>query len=81
VVELMSQITCPGVVVTDANGVALCEDMGGAPLAWTVSPAFSIEALDPLMLSAGFAAGFALVATGWAIGYGVKTVLRTISGR
>jgi len=69
------QISCPGVVVTDTNGAALCEDMVGAPLAWTTTPAFEISALDPLMLSGAFAAGFILVASGWAIGYGVKVVL------
>lgn len=71
----MSQVSCPGTVVTDVNGVAVCQDMGGAPLAWTVSPAFSIDALDPLLMSGAFAAGFVLVATGWAIGYGVRTIL------
>lgn len=71
----MSQVSCPGTVVTNVDGVAMCQDMGGAPLAWTVSPAFSIEALDPLMLSGAFAAGFVLVGTGWAIGYGVRIVL------
>lgn len=71
----MTQITCPGVVTTDANGMPICEDQLGQPLAWSTTPAFSIEALDPLMMSGAFAAGFTLVATGWAIGYGVKTVL------
>ncbi|HMN45892.1 MAG TPA: hypothetical protein PKE27_15040 [Povalibacter sp.] len=74
----MSQATCPGEIVTDTSGAALCQDMGGAPLAWTVSPAFSIDALDPLMLSGAFAAGFILVGTGWAIGYGAKTVLKML---
>lgn len=74
----MSQATCPGTIVTDTAGAALCQDMGGAALAWTTTPAFSIEALDPLMLSGAFAAGFTLVGTGWAIGYGVKTVLKVL---
>jgi hypothetical protein len=71
----MTQITCPGEVVTTATGEARCQDMGGAPLAWTTSPAFSIEALDPLMMSGAFGAGFVLVASGWAIGYGCKVLL------
>lgn len=74
----MTQITCPGVVVTDVSGVPVCQDMNGQPAAWTTTPAFSIEALDPLIVSGAFAAGFTLVATGWAIGYGVKIVLRML---
>lgn len=71
----MSQISCPGVVVTDTSGVALCQDMGGAPLAWTTTPAFEISALDPVLMSGAFTAGFVLVGTGWALGYSVKLVL------
>lgn len=74
----MTQITCPGTVVTDVNGIAMCQDMGGAPLAWMTTPAFSIEALDPLMLSGAFAAGFILVGTGWAIGHGAKILLSVL---
>lgn len=74
----MTQITCLGEVVTETDGSPLCQDEMGAPLAWTASPAFSIDALDPVLLSGAFAAGFTIVATGWVIGYGVKTVLKML---
>lgn len=74
----MTQITCPGEVVTDVSGVPVCQDMSGQPLAWTTTPAFSIDALDPVIASGAFAAGFVLVGTGWAIGHGVKIVLRML---
>jgi hypothetical protein len=53
----------------------MCQDMGGAPAAWTVAPAFSVSNLDPLMVSGAFAAGFVLVATGTVIGWGARFVL------
>lgn len=53
----------------------MCQDMGGAPLAWTVTPAFSVDQLDPVIVSGAFAAGFVLVATGWALGYAARLVL------
>jgi hypothetical protein len=71
----MSQVSCPGVVVTDVNGVAMCQDMGGAPLAWTATPAFSVEALDPVMASGAFGAGFFVMAMGWVVTRGVRVVL------
>lgn len=74
----MSAATCPGEIVTGASGEALCQDMGGAPLAWTVQPAFDVANLDPVRLSGAFAAGFVIVATGWVIGRGFRVVLSMI---
>lgn len=71
----MTQITCAGNVVTDTNGVAMCQDAGGAALPWTSQPAFSIESLDPAIAGGAFAAGFVLVGASWAIGRGAKIVL------
>lgn len=39
---------------------------------------FSISDLDPSRLGAAYAAGFVLVATAWAIGYGAKTILKIL---
>lgn len=36
---------------------------------------FDIGDLDPVLLGGAFSAGFILVGTAWAIGYGAKTVL------
>ncbi|MDY6948552.1 MAG: hypothetical protein SXG53_22855 [Pseudomonadota bacterium] len=71
----MSQIACAGVVVTDSLGTPQCQDTGGAPLAWTTTPAFSISALDPVMASGAFAAGFFIMAMGWAISRGLRVLL------
>lgn len=71
----MSQVTCPGEVVTSVTGEPICQDLGGAPLAWIASPAFSIDALDPLMMSGAFAAGFFVVGMGWVISAGIRFAL------
>lgn len=44
-------------------------------MAWVVVPDFDVADLDPVILGEAFAAGWLLVATGWAIGHGVKIVL------
>lgn len=71
----MSQITCPGQVVTTVAGEAQCLDMSNQPLAWTVMPAFSVQALDPVMLSGAFGAGFFVMAMGWVVSRGVRVVI------
>lgn len=71
----MTQIMCPGEVVTTPTGEAQCQDEGGAPLAWSTQPAFSVEALDPVMASGAFAAGFFVVGMGWAISAGIRFAL------
>lgn len=71
----MTQVTCPGVVVTDTSGVAMCQDMGGAPLAWSTQPEFSVEALDPALMSAAYGAGFFVMAMGWVVTRAVRVVL------
>jgi hypothetical protein len=72
------RIECPGVVVTDSNGAALCQDTVGAPLSWTTIPSFDIESIDNAVAAEAFAAGFVIVATAWAIGRGVSIVLGVI---
>lgn len=71
----MSQPTCPGVIVTASTGEPQCQDELGAPLAWTTTPAFSVESLDPVMASGAFAAGFLIVGMGWAVSAGVRFAL------
>lgn len=68
-------IRCPGVVVTDTDGKAICQDALAAPLAWETSPAFDISTLDPLMMPGAFSAGFVIVATGMVVGMGFRLVL------
>lgn len=74
----MAVASCGGVIVTDVNGVAYCEDMTGAPLAWEAVPEFDITELDPAIASAAFAAGFVIVGTAWAIGFGFRAILSMI---
>lgn len=70
------RVTCPGAqIMTGADGQALCLDGIGAPVAWEVQPEFEISQLEADQLGAAFAAGFVLVATGWAIGRGFRFVL------
>jgi hypothetical protein len=71
----MTLISCPGVVVTDASGVAQCQDMTGAPLAWEAQQEFSIDSLDTAMISGAFSAGFVVVAIGMVVGMGFRVVL------
>lgn len=72
------QIDCPGVVVTDANGVAICEDMEQAPLAWVEVPKFDLEDVDSEIAGEAFVAGFIIVGTAWAIGFGVRALLSMV---
>lgn len=74
----MTQITCSGVIVTTVTGEPQCQDMGGAPLAWTTTPAFAVENLDPLMASGAFAAGFFIVGMGWAVSAGIRFALSVL---
>ena len=72
------RIECPGEVVTDANGAALCQDMNGQPLAWTSIPDFDVSQIDHVVAAGAFAAGFVVVASVWAIGRGARIVLSMI---
>jgi len=74
----MSSIQCPATVSTDASGAPLCLDGSLAPVAWIVVPEFDVSTLDSSQLAEAWAAGFILVGTAWAIGYGVKTILRML---
>lgn len=68
-------IVCPGQVETNSSGVALCKDMSGAPLAWAEQEAFELSNLDPALMSGAYAAGFVIIAMGWAISRGAQLVL------
>lgn len=68
-------LDCPANVVTLPSGALACQDSGGGAVAWLVAPAFDPSQLDAEMIGAAFAAGFVLVATGWAIGKGARIVL------
>lgn len=73
------RVSCPGVSVgTGSNGEPLCLDGLGAPVAWEVQPEFDVADLEVADLSGAFAAGFVIVGTAWAIGYGFRSVLRMI---
>lgn len=70
------RISCPGAqVLTGSSGEAVCADALGAPVAWEVQPEFDVADLESDQLAGAFAAGFVLVATGWAIGRGFRYVL------
>jgi len=71
----MSQVTCPGTVVTNVTGEPQCVDQTNAPIPWTSQPAFAIENLDPALLSGAYAAGFFVMAMGWVVSRGVRIVL------
>lgn len=71
----MTQIQCAGEVVTAVSGEPVCQDMGGAPLAWTLTAPFGVDQLEPALASGAFAAGFVLVAMGWVIGRAFGVVL------
>ncbi|HTD72155.1 MAG TPA: hypothetical protein VK652_01410 [Steroidobacteraceae bacterium] len=71
--------TCPGFTIsTGSSGELLCLDSLGAPVAWEVQPEFDVSQLESEDLAGAWAAGFVLVGTAWAIGYGFRSVLRMI---
>lgn len=71
------RVSCPGTAVnTGAQGEALCVDSLGAPVAWEVQLEFDVSQLDTAQMGQAFAAGFAVVATCWCIGFGFRTVLQ-----
>lgn len=76
----MARPRCPGVIVTDVNGVPACLDMvGGAPVPWEEIPEFDIAAdLDPVLGAEYFAAGFVIIGTCWVIGFSVRAILKVI---
>lgn len=75
----MARPRCPGVIVTDVNGVPACQDMTAAPLAWEEIPEFDLDTdLDPVLGAEYFAAGYVIIGTCWAIGFGVRAILRVI---
>lgn len=65
-------------MATGAAGEALCLDSMGAPVAWEIQPEFDVSMLEADDLGGAFAAGFVIVGTAWAIGYGFRQVLRMI---
>jgi hypothetical protein len=72
-------IDCGGQVVSDAvTGALECRTTDGsnAPLAFTITPAFDVSQLDPAQLTSYFTWGWAIVAMGWAIGYGIKVAIK-----
>jgi len=73
------RVSCPGVtVLTGLGGEALCVDGLGAPVAWEIQPEFDVSMLDADDLAGAYAAGFVIVGTAWAIGWGFRAVLRMI---
>jgi hypothetical protein len=71
----MTQVTCPGTVVTTSTGEPQCVDQTNAPIAWTSQPAFAVQNLDAAMLSGAFGAGFFVMAMGWVVSRGVRVVI------
>lgn len=71
-------VRCPGIVSTDTNGVAICTDTGGAPLAWEQIPAFQLSDIDPVQAGELWTLGFALYATAWVIGKATGLLLQMI---
>lgn len=65
-------LVCDGVVTATPEGAPQCS------VAWLVQPApepFDVSLIDPAMVGQAFAVGFALVASVWLIGFGIRTVL------
>lgn len=73
------RVNCPGfTVATGSAGEVRCLDSLGAPVAWEVQPEFDVSQLESEQLAGAYAAGFVLVGTAWAIGFGFRQVLRMI---
>lgn len=73
------RVSCPGTqVLTGTNGEPLCLDSVSAPVAWEIQPEFDVSQLEAEDLAGAYAAGFVIVGTAWAIGYGFRQVLRMI---
>ena len=70
----MATARCDGVIQTDVNGVAYCEDLVGAPLAWVQVEPFSLDHIDSATAGEYFAVGFVIYGTAWAIGKSVGVI-------
>jgi len=75
---MAGKITCPGFLFTDVDGYPYCEDGTGAPLAWTEIPEFTTADIDLDEAAGFFAAGFVMIGTAWAIGFGIRQLLDII---
>jgi hypothetical protein len=72
-------LDCPGIVSTDpVTGVPACHDSGGGVVAFVATPPFSFDQIDDGVAGSIFAAGFVMVGTAWAVGFGVAAVLKAI---
>ena len=76
----MATAQCDGVIVTDASGYPICQDLLGAPLSWVEVQPFSLDLIDSTMAGEHFALGFTLYATAWVIGKAVGMILEAIKG-
>jgi len=68
-------IRCDGEVAVSLDGAPLCSGV------WTLVPVpepFSLESLDPAMISGAFMAGFVIVATCWFVGRCARGLLSVI---
>jgi hypothetical protein len=69
------QIVCEGVVTIARNGTARC------PSGWltqaSVAP-FDLSQIDPVVATAMFGAGFALLITPWATAWGFYQLLKLL---
>lgn len=69
-------LTCEGSQVSTVQpGVPVCLDGNGVEMAWTVTPQFQVEALDPIAASGAFGAGFFVMAMGWVVTKGARLAL------
>lgn len=77
----MATARCDGQIVTDIDGYAICQDMGGNPLAWVAVEPFSIEQIDQAEAAAHFTAGFAIFFMFWGLGYVCRAIARRVIER
>ena len=65
-------LRCTGDVTVATDGAPLCS---GAWTLVTVPEPFSVDQLDPALLSGAFVAGFTLIGVCWLAGWATRTVL------
>ena len=71
-------IQCPATVSTSVTGQPQCLDGIGATVAWVVVPDFDLSMIDTPTAADGFAVGFVIVGTAWALGKAVSVLLNSI---